>query len=137
MNVIAPICQSTYVSMHDGTRLAVSTWLPNECRSKGGKYTAILTTTRYWRATALHQDNPEFQLYYPFARYLLAQGYVLSRWMLEDQAPPLVAGKLNFPSQRWKTLVRLLIGFPSNRGVMGVSLPRAPLILRTRVFVVW
>ena len=72
-----PICKSAYVTMHDGIRLAVSTWLPNDHSSAGGKYTAILTTTRYWRATALHQDNPELQGCYPYACYLLAQGYTL------------------------------------------------------------
>jgi putative CocE/NonD family hydrolase len=64
--------------MRDGIRLAVSTWLPVNLRSKDSIYTAVLTTTRYWRAKALHQDNPEQQSYfYPSARYLLEQGYVL------------------------------------------------------------
>lgn len=71
------ICKNEYVTMRDGIRLAVSTWISNGPKSKGGNYTAILITTRYWRATALHQDNPEFQKYYPFACYLLDRGYVL------------------------------------------------------------
>ena len=71
------ICRSEYVTMRDGVRLAVSTWLRNDHMSKGKKFTAILTTTRYWRAAALHKDNPEFQKNYPFACYLLAKGYVL------------------------------------------------------------
>ena len=70
-------CKNEYVTMRDGIRLAVSSWLPNEPKVNGKKYTAILSTTRYWRATALHQDNLEFQRMYPFACYLLVQGYVL------------------------------------------------------------
>ena len=72
-----PICKSEYITMHDGVRLAVSAWLPNDPENEGGKYTAILTTTRYWRAAELQQDNSEFQSFYPFACYLLARGYVL------------------------------------------------------------
>ena len=71
------ICKSEYVTMRDGIRVAVSTWLPTDYKGMSGKYTAILTTTRYWRATALHQDNPEFQRNYSFACYLWSQGYVL------------------------------------------------------------
>ena len=63
--------------MRDGVRLAVSMWLPNTHSIRSEKYTAILRTTRYWRATELHQDNPEFQTYYSFVCYLLARGYVL------------------------------------------------------------
>ena len=63
--------------MRDGMRIAVSTWLPLEVKSQPYQYPAVVTTTRYWRAVALHQDNLEFQSYYPFACYLLTQGYVL------------------------------------------------------------
>ena len=77
MNDDKPICKSEYVTMRDGIRLAVSIWLPLESRSKRVKYTAVVTTTRYWRAAELRQDNSEFQLYYPFACYLLAHSYVL------------------------------------------------------------
>ena len=71
------LCQSKYVTMCDGVRVAVSTWLPNDHRRSSDRYPAILTTTRYWRATALHQDNPELQKFYTFACYLLTHGYVL------------------------------------------------------------
>ena len=77
MNQSALICKSEYVTMLDGIRLAVSTWLPDENKIKEAKYTAILTTTRYWRATALREDNPKSQPYYNFACYLWSQGYVL------------------------------------------------------------
>ena len=77
MKQTALICKSEYVTMRDGIRLAVSTWLPDDYRSKSRKYKAILTTTRYWRATAMLEDNLEYQGKYPFASYLLAEGYVL------------------------------------------------------------
>lgn len=70
------ICKSEYVTMGDGTRLAVSIWLPDKPNTNGEKYTAIMATTRYWRATALQHDNPEAETFYPYARYLLARGYV-------------------------------------------------------------
>ena len=77
MNQTALMCKSEYVTMRDGIRLAVCIWLPQESNNKPDKYTAVLTTTRYWRATALQQDNAEFQPFYPFACYLLVQGYIL------------------------------------------------------------
>ena len=70
-------CKSEYVTMRDGVRVAVSTWLPRYSPYKADKYVAVLTTTRYWRATELYQDNSEFQGYYPFACYLLSCGYAL------------------------------------------------------------
>ena len=77
MDDIAFICKSEYVAMRDGVLLAVSMWLPREGNGKFDKYTAVVTTTRYWRARALHRDNPEFYSYYSLACYLLAHGYVL------------------------------------------------------------
>ena len=74
-------CRSEYVVMHDGVRLAVSTWIDNDKDLNNEKHmnkrTAVLITTRYWRAMALKQDNPEFQPFYPLASYLWSQGYVL------------------------------------------------------------
>ena len=69
-------CRSEYVTMRDGTRLAVSTWLAKHNKS-ADKIPAVVTTTRYWRAMAFQHDNPEFQSYYPLAAYLSARGYVL------------------------------------------------------------
>lgn len=77
MNHTELLCQSEYITMRDDTRLAVSTWLPHSHRKSDTKYTAILTTTRYWRATALHKDKPELQKFYSFASYLAERGYVL------------------------------------------------------------
>ena len=77
MNQTDLLCKNEYVTLHDGVRLAACTWLPRESKDRSDKYSAVLITTRYWRATALHQDSPEFQLYYPFACFLLAKGYVL------------------------------------------------------------
>jgi len=74
------LCRSEYVAMRDGTRLAVSTWLANDKESdkekNTDKHSAVLVTTRYWRAMAFKQDDPEFQPYYPYASYLWARGYV-------------------------------------------------------------
>ena len=77
MNQTTLICKSEYVTMRDGIRLAVSIWLPSDLRGKGGKFPAILTTTRYWRATALLEDKLEIQTYYPFAYYLSSRDYIL------------------------------------------------------------
>ena len=71
------ICINEYVTMHDSTRLAVSSWLPNDHGVEGSKYPVILITTRYWRANAFYHDEPEFQKYYPFAHFLMLNGYVL------------------------------------------------------------
>ena len=75
-------CHSEYVTMRDGVRLAVSTWLANDNDINNGKNTdkrpAVVITTRYWRAMALKQDNPEFQTFYPLAAYLWSRGYVLA-----------------------------------------------------------
>lgn len=68
-------CRSEYITMRDGIRLAVSTWLGKDNKSSD-KIPAVVTTTRYWRAMAFAQDTPEFQSYYPLAAYLLARGYV-------------------------------------------------------------
>jgi len=70
-------CKSEYVTMRDGVQLAVSIWLPKDLRSERRTYTSILTTTRYWRATALQQNTLEHQSYYSLASYLLTLGYVL------------------------------------------------------------
>ena len=67
MNHTEFICWSEYVTMRDGIRLAVSTWLGNEYEKKTqDKRPAVVITTRYWRAMAFKQDNPEFQRYYPY-----------------------------------------------------------------------
>ena len=36
-----------------------------------------MITTRYWRAMAFKQDNPELQRNHSLASYLLVRGYVL------------------------------------------------------------
>ena len=77
MTDISLNCKSEYVIARDGVRLAVSTWLPQGNGVGGNKYTAIVTTTRYWRATALSEDKLEFQKCYPFASYLISRGYAL------------------------------------------------------------
>jgi len=69
-------CKSEYVTMSDGVRLAVSTWLTEEKQCVEPR-PAVLITTRYWRAMAFQQDNPELQAYYPLAVSLYAQGYIL------------------------------------------------------------
>ena len=70
-------CKSQYVTMRDSTRIAVSTWLPSKSSDEFDTYVAVIVTTRYWRAIAMHHDNPKFQPYYPLAIFLLAHGYVL------------------------------------------------------------
>ena len=72
-------CQSEYVVMPDGIRLAVSTWLAKDKDNEKNtnKRPAVVITTRYWRAMAFKQDNPEFQRNYPLASYLWSRGYVL------------------------------------------------------------
>ena len=74
MKQTALICKSQYIAMPDGVRLAVSTWLGKDSSIKRP---AVLTTTRYWRATAFADDKLEFQAFYPSASYFHAQGYVL------------------------------------------------------------
>ena len=69
-------CKSEYITMRDGIRLAVSIWLPNNDDRQDRRYTAVLSTTRYWRAMALQQDDPEAETFYSYARYLLTKGYV-------------------------------------------------------------
>lgn len=73
-------CQSEYILMPDGTRLAVSTWLANDKNSDDDKSRdkcpAVVITTRYWRAMAFKQDDPAFQPFYPQASYFCARGYV-------------------------------------------------------------
>lgn len=77
MNHTEFICWSEYITMRDGIRLAVSTWLGDEDEKNTNKRPAVVITTRYWRAMAFQQDNPNFQPYYPLAAYLWARGYAL------------------------------------------------------------
>lgn len=70
-------CRSEYVLMRDGVRLAVSAWLGEAGTNSRTKSPAILITTRYWRAMAFKEDNPEYQDHYPLAAFLWAKNYVL------------------------------------------------------------
>ena len=71
-------CQSDYVRMPDGVRLAVTTWLPtNQTKHSDKKRPALLITTRYWRAMEFRSDQPDMQPTYPAAVYYLSQGYTL------------------------------------------------------------
>ena len=74
-------CWSEYVAMRDGVRLAVSAWLASDKENNKKKCThkcpAVVITTRYWRAMAFKDDDPELQVYYPLASYLSLRGYVL------------------------------------------------------------
>jgi len=91
-------CQSEYVTMRDGIRLAVSSWLGKDEGKHTDKRPAVMITTRYWRAMSFQQDNPEFQDYYLYASYLWTRGYVFvivdargsgaSFGSREDELPP-------------------------------------------------
>lgn len=76
MSHTALTCKSEYISMRDGVRLAVSTWLGKDGELSMDKRPAVMATTRYWRAMAFKQDKSESQPYYPMASYLWARGYV-------------------------------------------------------------
>ena len=71
-------CRSEYATMRDGIRLAVSAWLGKGNDKNTEKRSAVVITTRYWRAMAFQQDSPELQTFYPLASYLWARGYVLA-----------------------------------------------------------
>lgn len=77
MNTASLNCKSEYVTMRDGIRLAVTTWLAEDKEKNIDKRPAIMITTRYWRAMKLQPDRPELQSSYPSASYYLSQGYVL------------------------------------------------------------
>ena len=113
-----------------------STWLPNDDGHKGNdKYPAILNDYAVLASNgiAIKTSLTTFRnSYYPFACYLLrTRLYAGSRWTPGDQVPPLVAGKLSIPRQRWRILVRSLNGSPSKLGVTAVSPPRGPPIPQT------
>ncbi|MDA9296184.1 CocE/NonD family hydrolase [Porticoccaceae bacterium] len=69
-------CRSEYIPMPDGTRLAVSYWLGDNDTQSATPLPAVVTTTRYWRATHYKDDKPEYQLYYVGARSYYAHGYI-------------------------------------------------------------
>ena len=71
------ICRSEYVTMRDGVRLAVSTWLPKDDTKNIDRLPAVVMTTRYWRATALLNDKDELQGSYSSATYFFSRGYIL------------------------------------------------------------
>lgn len=71
------VCHSQYVTLHDGTRLAVSYWLYNKDLNSPQNYPVVLVTTRYWRTLAFACDSPELQGYYPWALKLAQNGYRL------------------------------------------------------------
>ena len=78
MNTTTLICKSEYVTMRDGVRLAVSTWLDqNEIQQNLMKRPAVLVTTRYWRATMIQEDDLKLQSSYSMASYFILQGYIL------------------------------------------------------------
>ena len=70
------VCQSQYITLRDGIRLAVSIWMPEKGLPSPQARPAVLNTTRYWRAMALSDDQPEFQPFYSQAAWLWQQGYV-------------------------------------------------------------
>ena len=70
------VLRSSYVTMRDGVRLAVSVWLPEESEA-GMPRSAVMASTRYWRAMALKDDKPENQSSFLFASHLWSCGYVL------------------------------------------------------------
>ena len=75
--VASVISQSEYLTVRDGTRLAVSFWLnDNDDEAPHNKRPAIVTTTRYWRANAFKDDRQEYQYFYDAAAYYSARGYV-------------------------------------------------------------
>ena len=69
-------CHSQYITLRDGIRLAVSIWMPEKGLPSPQARPAVLNTTRYWRAMALSDDQPEFQPFYSQAAWLWQQGYV-------------------------------------------------------------
>ncbi len=70
------VLKSSYVTMRDGVRLAVSVWLPEGVEPVMPR-PAVLASTRYWRAMALREDKPEYQGSFLMASHLWARGYVL------------------------------------------------------------
>ena len=71
------ICKSEYICLRDGTRLAISVWLDEDIlQTEAKKYPAMVTTTRYWRATSHHDDQAGHQFFYPAAAYYYSKGYV-------------------------------------------------------------
>ena len=71
------ICTSEYITLRDGVRLAVSSWLPGDEGEKIRKRPALVISTRYWRAQIFKRDNPELQPSYPSAVYFRSRGYIL------------------------------------------------------------
>lgn len=59
--------------------MAVTAWLTEAevDDSLHKKYPAVLVNTRYWRATAIDPDQPQQQVYYPWAAQFALQGYRL------------------------------------------------------------
>jgi len=70
------VLRSSYVTMRDGVRLAVSVWLPEESEAVTPR-PAVMMSTRYWRALALREDKPQYQSSFLIASHLWARGYVL------------------------------------------------------------
>lgn len=70
-------CKSSYVTMRDGVRLAVSVWLIDEDATSTGTFPALVITTRYWAAMAFEQDDPSLQMNYLGAAYHALRGYRL------------------------------------------------------------
>lgn len=62
--------------MSDGTRLAVSSWLPKTPAIGSDQLPVLLTTTRYWRAVSYRDDRLEDQISYHSAHYFYSQGYI-------------------------------------------------------------
>ena len=71
-------CKSEYLTVRDGTRLAVSYWLNDNDAdiNTSTQRPAIITTTRYWRTYAFKDDRPEYQYFNDSAAYYYARGYI-------------------------------------------------------------
>ena len=70
------VCKSEYLTVPDGTRIAVSYWLDKNDINTHTKRPAIVTTTRYWRAHAYKDDKLEYENFYKAASFFCSKGYV-------------------------------------------------------------
>lgn len=71
----APFVRSSYLTVRDGTRLAVDVWLPGNV-SMTGNLPTIVEFTRYWRAT--RQASGGSSELSPTIRYFTAAGYAVA-----------------------------------------------------------
>jgi putative CocE/NonD family hydrolase len=67
--------QSDYMTMRDGVRIAVDSWVP--VQAKHAKFPAIVMFTRYWRARETGSNEPELDVNFSRGGMFAAAGYAL------------------------------------------------------------